>query len=115
MDKLFREKNAGICKNYAEALRIVKGDRFVVLNGDDLFSPYNLFGVTDLLDEYDIVCTAFIKFTGSGDMIRSYPVYLEVVLQNFYSGKYPAALHQTGLCDHGSGSVSERTADGRDI
>ncbi|MCI8766517.1 glycosyltransferase family 2 protein [Schaedlerella sp.] len=86
VDKLFREKNAGICKNYAEALRIVKGDRFVVLNGDDLFSPYNLFGVTDLLDEYDIVCTAFIKFTGSGDMIRTYATYLDVVLQNFIRG-----------------------------
>ncbi len=87
VDKLFREKNAGICRNYAEALRLVKGERFVVLNGDDLFSPYNLFEVTDLLDEYDIVCTAFIKFTGSGDMIRTCSTYLDVVLQNFIRGE----------------------------
>ena len=86
VDRLFREKNAGICRNYVEALRQVAGDRFVVLNGDDLLSLYNLFEVTDLLDEYDMVCNAFIKFTGSGDMIRSYPVYLEVVLQNFIRG-----------------------------
>lgn len=86
VDLLFREENAGICRNYAEALRLVAGERFVVLNGDDLFSPYNLFAVTDLLEEYDMVCTAFIKFTGSGDMIRSYAAYLDVVLQKFIRG-----------------------------
>lgn len=86
VDMLFREKNAGICRNYVEALRLVSGERFAVLNGDDLFSPYSLFDVTDLLDEYDMVCTAFLKFSGFGDMIRSYPTYLDVVLQNFIRG-----------------------------
>lgn len=87
VDKLFQEKNAGICRNYVEALRRIEGEKFAVLNGDDLFSPYDLFETTDLLDEYDIVCTAFIKFTGSGEMIRSYHTYLEVVLQKFIQGK----------------------------
>lgn len=86
VDRHFRVDNAGICRNYVEALRLVRGERFVVLNGDDLFSPYNLFAVTDLLEEYDMVCTAFIKFTGFGEMIRSYPTYLDVVLQNFIRG-----------------------------
>ena len=86
VDMLFRKKNAGICRNYVEALRLVSGERFAVLNGDDLFSPYSLFDVTDLLDEYDMVCTAFLKFSGFGDMIRSYPTYLDVVLQNFIRG-----------------------------
>ncbi len=87
IDRLFRKKNAGICKNYVEALRLVAGECFVVLNGDDLFSPYNLFEITELLDTHDIVCTAFLKFTGSGEMIRSYSTYLDVVLQNFIRGK----------------------------
>lgn len=87
VDKLFRKENAGICRNYAEALRLVEGERFVVINGDDLFAPYDLFQVTDRLDEYDIVCTAFIKFTGSGEMIRNYHTYLDVVLQEFIQGK----------------------------
>ncbi|MCI9215498.1 MAG: glycosyltransferase family 2 protein [Dorea sp.] len=86
-DKLFRKENAGICKNYVKALKLVEGERFLVLNGDDLLAPYNVFEITDLLDKYDIVCTAFMKFKGSGEMIRSYGTYLEVVLQNFIKGK----------------------------
>lgn len=86
-DRLFRKENAGICKNYVKALRLVEGKRFLVLNGDDLLAPYNVFEITDLLDKYDIVCTAFMKFTGSGEMIRSYGTYLEVALQNFIKGK----------------------------
>ncbi len=86
-DQLFRRENAGICVNYVEALRRVEGERFMVLNGDDLLSPYNLFEVTSRLDTHDIVCTAFLKFTGSGEMITTYQTYLEVVLQRFIRGK----------------------------
>lgn len=87
VQKLFRKENAGICRNYADALRHVQGDRFVVLNGDDLLAPYDLFETVGLLDEYDLICTAFLKFTGAGDMMRSYRTYLEVVLQKFITGK----------------------------
>ena len=38
-DKLFRKKNAGICRSYVKALRLVEGERFLVLNGDDLLAP----------------------------------------------------------------------------
>ena len=86
-DRLFRKENAGICRNYVDALKRVAGERFLVLNGDDLLAPFNVFEITDLLDKYDLVCTAFIKFTGKGDMIRSYGTYLEVVLQNYMKGK----------------------------
>lgn len=57
VNRLFRKKNAGICQNYVDALRAVDGERFVVLNGDDLLAPYDLFAVTAKLEEYDIVCT----------------------------------------------------------
>ncbi|MCI8327189.1 MAG: glycosyltransferase family 2 protein [Lachnospiraceae bacterium] len=87
IDRLFQNKNKGICRVYASALRLIDGERFVVLNGDDLLSPYNLFEFTGKLDEYDMVCTAFLKFKGSGEMVRFYRVYLEVVLQNFVKGK----------------------------
>ncbi len=80
--KIFREKNLGICQNYVDALKHVAGKRFAVLNGDDLLAPDNLFEITDRLKDYDIVCTAFIKFTGSGEMIHSHNTYLEVVLQD---------------------------------
>lgn len=79
--KIFREKNMGICRNYVDALKHAAGERFVVLNGDDLLAPDNLFEITDRLRDYDIVCTAFIKFTGFGEMICSHNTYLEVVLQ----------------------------------
>ncbi len=85
-DRLFRKKNAGICQNYVDALKTVEGDCFIVLNGDDLLAPYNLFEITAKLEEYDIICTAFLKFTGSGRMIRSHRTYLEVVLQEFIRG-----------------------------
>lgn len=87
VDRLFREKNEGICVNYAEALRLVEGERFVAVNGDDLLAPYNLFEITAKLDDYDMICTAFLKFRGAGDIVRSYGTYLEVVLQNFIRGK----------------------------
>ena len=86
-DRLFREENAGICVNYVNALRHVEGERFVAVNGDDLIAPYNLFDITAKLEEYDMICTAFLKFTGEGDIIRSYGTYLEVALQRFIRGK----------------------------
>jgi glycosyltransferase involved in cell wall biosynthesis len=86
-DLLFREENGGICVNYAAALNCIEGERFIVVNGDDLLAPFDVFEITDRLDEADIVCTAFLKFTGSGDVIRAYGTYLEVVLQNFIRGK----------------------------
>ena len=86
-DKLFREENAGICVNYVDALRRVEGERFVAVNGDDLLAPFNLFEITAKLDDHDMICTAFLKFTGEGDIIRSYNTYLEVALQRFIRGK----------------------------
>lgn len=85
-DLLFREENAGICQNYVDALRRVKGERFVVLNGDDLFSSQSIFTFTDKLAEYDIVTAAAVKFTGTGRPVRARHVYLEMVLQNFITG-----------------------------
>lgn len=87
INRLFRKENAGICVNYVEALRHIEGERFVAVNGDDLIAPYNIFEITAKLDEYDIICTAFLKFTDSGDMIRAYGSYLEVALQEFIRGK----------------------------
>ncbi len=87
VNRLFRKKNAGICQNYVDALRAVDGERFVVLNGDDLLAPYDLFAVTAKLEEYDIVCTAFLKFTGNGEMVKTCHTYLEVVLQHFIRGR----------------------------
>lgn len=86
-DKLFREENAGICVNYVDALRRVEGERFVAVNGDDLLAPFNLFEITAKLDDHDMICTAFLKFTDRGSIIRSYGTYLEVVLQHFIRGK----------------------------
>ena len=86
-DRLFREENAGICVNYVDALRHVEGERFVAVNGDDLIAPYNLFDITSKLEEYDMICTAFLKFTGEGDIVKSYGTYLEVALQRFIRGK----------------------------
>lgn len=86
-DRLFREENAGICANYVDALKRVEGERFVAVNGDDLLAPYNLFEITGKLDEYHMVCTAFLKFTGEGDITRTYGTYLEVALQRFIREK----------------------------
>lgn len=86
--KIFREKNLGLCQNYVDALKHVAGKRFAVLNGDDLLAPDNLFEITDRLKDHDIVCTAFIKFTGSGEMISSHNTYLEVVLQEIIARSY---------------------------
>ena len=90
-DLLFREENGGICRNYVDALRAVEGEQFVKVDGDDLLAPYNVFELTELLSEYDMVCPAFIKFSGSGNLVKSYRTYLEVVLQAFIKGK---ALHR---------------------
>lgn len=87
IDLLFREENAGICRNYVDALRAVEGERFVKVDGDDLLAPYNVFELTEMLSEYDVVCPAFIKFTGSGNLVKSYHAYLEAVLQEFIKGK----------------------------
>lgn len=87
IDLLFREENAGICRNYVEALRAVEGEQFVKVDGDDLLAPYNVFELTELLSEYDIVCPAFMKFSGPGSLVKRYNVYLEFVLQRFIRGK----------------------------
>lgn len=86
-DLIFTPENVGICRIYAEALRRVAGEKFFVLNGDDLLAPYNIFELAARLDEYDIVTSAFLKFTGSGNFITTYRTYLEIVLQRFITGK----------------------------
>ena len=85
-DLLFRGENAGICRNYVDALRAVEGDPFVKVDGDDLLAPYNVFELTGLLSEYDMVCPAFLRFRGAGELVRDYRAYLEVVLQQFIKG-----------------------------
>ncbi len=95
-DLLFRKENGGICVNYVEALRHIRGERFLVLNGDDLLAPFDVFEITDRLDEADMICTAFLKFTGFGDIERAYGTYLEVVLQNFIRGKTLRAAVRLG-------------------
>lgn len=92
IDLLFRKENGGICQNYVDALRWVEGEQFVKLDGDDLLTPYNVFELTDLLEDYDMVCTAFLKFTGSGEIDRKHRTYLEVALQEFIQNK---ALRRT--------------------
>lgn len=87
IDTLFRKNNAGICRSCADALALVAGERFMILNGDDLLSPYRLFDFTDRLSEYDIVCTSYLHFTGQGDMIKAYGTYLEMALQKFITGR----------------------------
>ncbi|MCI8303342.1 MAG: glycosyltransferase family 2 protein [Lawsonibacter sp.] len=87
IDLLFRKENAGICQNYVEALRAVEGEQFVKVDGDDLLTPYNVFELTEMLSEYDMVCPAFLKFSGPESLIRRYNVYLEFILQRFIKGK----------------------------
>lgn len=86
-DLIFSPENAGICRIYVEALRRVKGDAFLVFNGDDVLAPYNVFESVAKLDEYDIAATAFLRFTGSGDFMTAYRTYLEVVLQQVIRGR----------------------------
>ena len=76
-DLLFRGENAGICRNYVDALRAVEGERFVKVDGDDLLAPYNVFELTELLSEYDMVCPAFLRFRGAGDLVRDCRAYLD--------------------------------------
>lgn len=87
IDLLFREENAGFCQNYVNALRAVEGEQFVKVDGDDLLAPYSVFELTEMLSEYDMVCPAFLKFSGSGSLVKTYNVYLEVALQRFITGK----------------------------
>jgi len=87
VDKVFRKENAGICQIYVDALQKIKGERFMVLNGDDILSPVRVFEFTEKLDEYQIVCTAFLKFTGEGVINRKYGTYLELALQRYIQGR----------------------------
>ena len=87
VDLLFNKENAGICRVYVDALRRVEGEQFLVLNGDDLLSPYNVFELAGHLEEYDIVAPAFLRFVGSGQFLTDPHIYLEVVLQRFITGK----------------------------
>ena len=86
-DLVFAPENVGICRIYVEALRRVEGDAFLVFNGDDVLAPYNVFESAALLEEYDIAATAFLRFTGPGDLITNYGTYLEVALQQVIRGR----------------------------
>lgn len=86
IDLLFSPENRGICQNYVDALRRVEGERFVKVDGDDLLAPGSVFELTDLLSDYDLVCTAFLRFTGHGKAVRGRGAYLEVVLQEYIRG-----------------------------
>lgn len=92
-DFIFTKKNVGICRIYVEALGRVAGEKFFVLNGDDLLAPYNIFELAEKLEEYDIVAAAFLKFTGPGNFNTAYRTYLEVVLQQVMRGR---VLHCAG-------------------
>lgn len=87
IDLLFQAENRGICQTYVNAQRRVEGERFVKVDGDDLLAPYNIFELTELLSDYDIICTGFLKFHTSDNLVKTYRTYLEVVLQAFIRGK----------------------------
>ena len=87
IDKIYRIENIGLCKNYADALGRVKGDKFIVVYGDDMLSPYNAFEIMDKLDQYEVVCNGCMKFKNDGDIFRNRRRYLNVVMQDCIKGK----------------------------
>jgi len=87
IDRVYRSENIGLSKNYADALKKIKGERFFVLYGDDLLSPYNVFEIIDKLDEYGIICNGCMKFKNDGEIFKDLDQYLNVVMQRFIKGK----------------------------
>lgn len=86
IDRVYRSENIGLCRNYADALGRVKGEKFIVVYGDDLLSPYNVFEIIDKLDNYDIVCNGCMKFKNEGEVFKNKNHYLNIVMQNFIKG-----------------------------
>jgi len=87
IDRVYRSENIGLSKNYADALNRIKGERFIVVYGDDLLSPYNAFEIINKLDKYDIVCNGCMKFKKDGEIIRNNDQYLNIIMQGFIKGK----------------------------
>ena len=84
--RLYGEKNIGTCKKYSEVLRAVKGERFVSIAGDDIFSVCNLFEKLELCNEKDILMNAVICFSDNGIM-ENKGSYNDVVLQSLVTSK----------------------------
>lgn len=56
------EKNAGISQNYIKAIKMIKGDTYKVIAGDDIFSKNNIFESISKLEKYDFWITGTLFF-----------------------------------------------------
>ena len=63
VDKLYGEENVGTCKKYADMVKAIRGDKYIVIAGDDVFSTQNVFSILEACDR-DILLTASLKFIG---------------------------------------------------
>lgn len=88
INKIYREKNIGLANNVANAFENINGDNFVLVNGDDMISCYNLFAKAKLLNDYDVIRNATLKFTLDKKIIVDKSCYLDTVLQKFTINKH---------------------------
>ena len=85
IDKLYGEVNVGTCKKYADMVKAIRGERYVVIAGDDVFSTQNIFAILAACDK-DILLTASLKFSGCKIKVGIWE-NLNIVAQSIVSGK----------------------------
>lgn len=86
IDKLYSKENRGTCKNYANAIRHIKGEAFREMAGDDLLPPNNIFSIYEENSDADIIAGIELPFCNRA-VINDIKKYQVILLQSLYKVK----------------------------
>ena len=84
--KAYLNKNAGICKNYAQAFRRVAADHFAVIAGDDLWPNINLTELILSCEEKEII-GGLPLFFKDYSILQDKRLYYSIAACSYYNEK----------------------------
>lgn len=89
VDCIFQEKNVGTCRNVASALRMIKGDLFYSVAGDDLLSSTDIFSVLERNKGIDVLSTPALVMR-DWTLSQKKSDYRDIFAQSLYTSEYIA-------------------------
>lgn len=85
--KSYQNPNVGTCKNLSDAIRLIKGDFFYVIGGDDVFADVDAYTEIESQKDFDVL--ASLRLVAIDDKLsKKRSLYKDVIAQVLYTSKY---------------------------
>lgn len=106
IDVVTFKENRGASLNIDRAYDLIKGDEYKFIEGDDLFSCYNIFETVKALKNYDLICCTYLPFIDNV-INEDKSKYMVPGKRSVYSKKQISFLSKV-TCPIGGAAVFER-------